>query len=152
MSAEDEDLGPELDFLRELWALDHSLQKASKRMDRELGMTGPQRLALRLVARFPGLPAGALAQLMHLHPSTVSGIVRRLAARGLLDRGASSADRRRAALRLTVQGLTALGRSYPTIELVVGSVLEEQPAAQRKAALAFLRALAARLDDSRAPS
>ena len=25
-------LGPDLDFLRELWALDHSLQKLSKRM------------------------------------------------------------------------------------------------------------------------
>src|SRR6185369_11866557 len=89
-------LGPGLDFLRELWALDHALQKLSKRMVKTIGVSGPQRLALRLVARFPGLPAGRLARLMHLHPSTVSGLVKRLAHRGLIVRSAEGPDRRRA--------------------------------------------------------
>ena len=42
-------LGPTLDFLRLLWELDHALQRRSKRMARALGLTGPQRLVLRIV-------------------------------------------------------------------------------------------------------
>ncbi len=117
------ELGPTLDFLRELWALDHALQKRSKKMAKELGVTGPQRLALRLISRFPGLPAGRLARLLHLHPSTVSGIVKRLAGRGLIARGSDGPDRRRAMLRVTPLGLGLLSRPEPTLESAVHHAL-----------------------------
>ena len=52
-------LDPVLDFLRLLWSIEHGLQRMSKRMEGELGITGPQRLVLRIVGRFPGLSAGA---------------------------------------------------------------------------------------------
>lgn len=116
-------LGPDLDFLRELWALDHSLQKLSKRMERTLGISGPQRLALRLVARFPGLPAGRLARLMSLHASTVSGLVKRLAERGLISRDFDAPDRRRCQLRITPEGMDLLSRPQPTIESAVVAAL-----------------------------
>ena len=141
-----EDLGPELDFLREVWALDHALQKASKRMKRVIGLTGPQRLALRLVGRFPGLPAGRLARLMHLHASTVTGILQRLATRGLLEKGAAAADRRRVVLRLTRDGLEMLARPHPTIESTIAAALAERPSGERKATLVVLRTLTSRLD------
>jgi MarR family transcriptional regulator, organic hydroperoxide resistance regulator len=38
-----------LQFMQLLWAVDHGLQRASKGMLRRLGVTGPQRLALRLI-------------------------------------------------------------------------------------------------------
>lgn len=117
------DLGPDLAFLRELWALDHALQKCSKRMARDLGVTGPQRLALRLVSRFPGLPAGRLARLLQLHPSTVSGVVKRLAVRGLLVRRVDGPDRRRSLLQVTPKGLALLSRGQSTIESAVQSAL-----------------------------
>ena len=117
------ELGSELDFLRELWALDHALQRSSKMMARDLGITGPQRLALRLVSRFPGLPAGRLARLLHLHPSTVTGVVRRLVDRGLLARRADGLDRRRAHLQITPTGLALLGRPQMSIEAVVQNAL-----------------------------
>src|ERR1043166_1406830 len=41
--------GAALDFMRAVWALDHALRSRSKRMKREIGLTGPQRLVLRLV-------------------------------------------------------------------------------------------------------
>lgn len=113
------DLGPDLAFLSELWALDHALQKCSKRMARDLGVTGPQRLALRLVSRFPGLPAGRLATLLHLHPSTVTGVVKRLVGSGLLARRSDGSDRRRCRLQVTPAGLALLGAPQPTIEAVV---------------------------------
>jgi hypothetical protein len=53
-------LGEVLDFLRLIWAVDHALQTASKAMRSAIGVTGPQRLVVRIVARFPGMPAGQI--------------------------------------------------------------------------------------------
>src|SRR5439155_8811053 len=64
-------LGAVLDFMRLLWAVDHSLQSASKRMEAAYGITGPQRLVVRIVGRFPGIAAGRVAEILHVHPSTL---------------------------------------------------------------------------------
>lgn len=98
------ELGEALDFLRTLWELDHALQTASKTMARKLGVTGPQRLVLRIVGRFPQLSPGQLAEILHLHPSTLTGIVKRLERRGLLSRRRDPRDKRRVFLGLTPQG------------------------------------------------
>ena len=63
--------------MRLLWAVDHGLQTRSKRMAVGLGITGPQRLVLRIVGRFPGISAGQLSRILHLDPSTLTGILRR---------------------------------------------------------------------------
>jgi DNA-binding MarR family transcriptional regulator len=139
-------LGRDLDFLRELWALDHALQKLSKRMERTLGVSGPQRLALRLVARFPGLPAGRLARMMSLHPSTVSGLVRRLADRGFLSRDFESPDRRRCQLRITPRGMELLALPRPTIESAVTSALRGIPPRKVEAAGRVLAAVTLSLE------
>ena len=70
--------------MQRLWELVHALAVRSKRMGRTLGVTGPQRLVIRVVARFPGMHAGQLAGLMHVHPSTLTGIMKRLERQGLL--------------------------------------------------------------------
>ena len=61
-----------LEFLQALWALDHGLQTVSKRMKGELGLTGLQRLVLRILGRNPRLSAGELSRTLHLHPSTLT--------------------------------------------------------------------------------
>ena len=48
-------LDPVLDFMRLLWSVEHGLQSTSKRMEATLGITGPQRLVLRIVTARPGL-------------------------------------------------------------------------------------------------
>lgn len=136
------DLGSDLAFLRELWALDHALQKRSKRMARDLGITGPQRLALRLVSRFPGLPAGRLARLLQLHPSTVTGVVKRLAGRGLLARRSDSSDGRRSHLQITPAGLALLGAPQPTIESAVLEALHSLKPHEVDTAIKALAAVA----------
>ena len=73
-----------LEFLRLFWAIDHQLQRASKRMMRDLGVTGPQRLAIRMLARMPGASPQAVAAALHLHKSTVTGILQRLERQGVL--------------------------------------------------------------------
>src|SRR5215831_17037629 len=96
----DRRLDPVLDFMRLLWSIEHRLQRVSKRMASELGITGPQRLVLRVVGRFPGISASELAHIVRLHPSTITGILQRLVERGLLERQRDPGDGRRARLRL----------------------------------------------------
>ena len=67
-SPEPHELDPVLDFMRLLWSVEHELQSTSKRMETTLGITGPQRLVLRIVIERPGLSAGELARIVHLHP------------------------------------------------------------------------------------
>ena len=55
-------LDPVLDFMRLLWSVEHGLERMSKRMGNELGITGPQRLVLRIVGQFPDISAGDLAR------------------------------------------------------------------------------------------
>src|SRR5579864_5849970 len=116
-------LGPILDFLRLLWAIEHGLQRASKRMEATLGVTGPQRLVLRVVGRFPGLSAGELAHIVLLHPSTITGIVQRLVSRGLLVRERDPDDSRRARLRLKPRAVAYTRTSSGTVEQAVTQAL-----------------------------
>jgi DNA-binding MarR family transcriptional regulator len=135
------DLGPVLDFMRALWALDHALQSASKRMEARRGVTAPQRLVVRIVGRFPGISAGEIAEILHLHPSTLTGVLRRLEDRGLLARRPDPADRRRALLQLTPRGRVLDRLRDGTVEASVRRTLRRLPAATvratRDAALAL---------------
>ena len=120
-------LGAVLDFMRLLWALDHALQSASKRMESNFGMTGPQRLVMRIVGRFPGIAAGRVAQILHVHPSTLTGILKRLEARGLLQRRADPRDARRALFILTPRGRKLDTVRTGIVEQAVRRVLATDP-------------------------
>jgi hypothetical protein len=47
-TADARELPPTLAFMRLLWAIDHGLRSVSKRMHSSIGLTGPQRLVLRI--------------------------------------------------------------------------------------------------------
>jgi MarR family transcriptional regulator, organic hydroperoxide resistance regulator len=117
------DLGPVLAFMRTLWALDHALQSASKRMESRSGVTGPQRLVIRIVGRHPGISAGEVSEILHLHPSTLTGVLKRLGARGLVERRADPLDARRALLFLTARGRSVDAQRAGTVENAVRHVL-----------------------------
>jgi DNA-binding MarR family transcriptional regulator len=139
-------LDPVLDFLRLLWSIEHGLQSMSKRMETELGITGPQRLVLRVVGRFPGLSARELAHIVRLHPSTITGIVQRLVSKGLLDRTRDPVDSRRARLRLKARA-RAFTRSAPgTVENSIRLALDHAGAANVRAARRVLTDVARRLN------
>jgi DNA-binding MarR family transcriptional regulator len=125
--AEAAQLGPVLEFLRSLWALDHALQRASKRMTLAIGVTGPQRLVVRIVGRFPGISAGELARVMHVHPSTLTGVLDRLEKRRLIRRVSDPRDARRSLFRLTAAGERIDATLAGTIEGFVKDVLERTP-------------------------
>ena len=116
-------LGEVLDFMRLIWALDHGLQSLSKRMRASIGLTGPQRVALRVLGRFPGLSAGELARILLVHPSTLTGVLQRLEARKFVKRTLDAADGRRARLTLTAKGRRLDVPARGTVESVVGDVV-----------------------------
>jgi MarR family transcriptional regulator, organic hydroperoxide resistance regulator len=141
------DLDPVLQFMRLMWSVDHGLHKVSKRMAADIGLTGPQRLAIRIIGRSPGMAAGELASLMHLDPSTVTGIIRRLEQARVISRRPDPADARRARLTLTTRGRELDRRSAGTIEAAVRRALASLPQQQVAAASQVLAALAAQLLD-----
>lgn len=97
-------LGEPLDFLRVIWGFDHALQRASQRMEKALGVTAAQRMVVRIVGRFPGISAGQLAEILKTHPSTVTGLLKRLGQKKLITRNADPRDRRRLSIGLTAKG------------------------------------------------
>src|SRR5689334_21072015 len=120
--------------MRVLWAVDHGLQSVSKRMEAKLGVTGPQRLVIRIVGRNPGIAAGRLADIMHVHPSTLTGILARLTDRELLTRKADPGDARRALFTLTAKGKTVDTQRTGTVEAAVRRALGKLPEAKVKVA------------------
>ncbi|MDP1826456.1 MAG: MarR family transcriptional regulator [Archangium sp.] len=116
-----------LEFMQVLWRLDHELQTVSKRMQAELGLTGVQRLVLRIVGKNPRLSAGDLARTLHLHPSTLTGVLERLERQKLLRRTPDPRDGRRALFQITAAGQTLLARRAGTVEHAVAQLLEQEP-------------------------
>lgn len=114
-----------LEFLRLIWALDHALQVRSKHMARTLRVTGPQRLALRLIESAPGLTASELTEKLHVHKSTLSGVLQRLEAVGLIARHTDTEDARRQRLSVTPGGRALAERRSGTVEETVTEVLRE---------------------------
>src|SRR5436190_5873448 len=110
-----------LDFMQCLWAVVQGVERSSKGMSASLGVTGPQRLVLRVVGLFPGVSAGDLAAVLHVHPSTLTGVLYRLRAQRMLVRSADAADRRRALLRLTAKGRRVNAKRGGTVEAAVAA-------------------------------
>ena len=120
-------LGAVLDFMRLLWSVDHALQSSSKRMESTYGITGPQRLVVHIVGRFPGIAAGRVAEILRVHPSTLTGILKRLEARGMLQRKSDPRDARRALFGLTSKGRKLDTPRTGTVEQAVRRVLAKDP-------------------------
>jgi DNA-binding MarR family transcriptional regulator len=118
------DLPDVLQFMQLLWAVVHGVERTSKRMTSDLGITGPQRLVLRVVGLFPGVSAGDLAAILHVHPSTLTGVLQRLVTQRLLQRVDDPRDKRRAMLRLTARGARVNATTQGTIEAAVGTALD----------------------------
>ncbi|MBC7895128.1 MAG: MarR family transcriptional regulator [Cytophagaceae bacterium] len=140
-----------LTFLRALWRLNHLLERQSRRMARELGVTFPQRTVVRLVGKSPGISPGELAEFLHIDPGTLSTILRGLEKRGLIVRGSDPEDRRRGQIRLTQAG-EALETPAPlTVEAIVTRVLTEEGTVSYVDAMAFLNAVSDRLAEAGLP-
>jgi DNA-binding MarR family transcriptional regulator len=133
-------------FMRLLWAVDHRLRSLSRQMHTRIGMTGPQRLVLRIVGRSLQITPGQLAELLHLDRGTLSGIVERLTTQRLLIRKPHPEDGRSALLQLTARGRALDRKTAGTVESCVGRALASLPRSKIEAAAQVLEALARELE------
>lgn len=133
--------------MRVLWAVTHELESASKRMHAELGVTGPQRLVLRIVGHHGRMSPGDLAEVLHIHPSSLTGMLRRLERAELIRRESDPFDRRRALLELTRRGIRLNEQREGTIESAVAKTLAKMSKNRVAVAKSVLKALATALAD-----
>ncbi|MDQ6734209.1 MAG: MarR family winged helix-turn-helix transcriptional regulator [Nitrospirota bacterium] len=143
------ELGETLELMRLLWKIDHGLQATSKHMAATLGVTGPQRLVIRVVGQFPGIAASELSDILWLHPSTLTGVVQRLEHRQILKRTIDPNDRRRATFRLTGIGQAVNRCRTGTVEAAVRRAISRVTPDDLAAGEALLRKLGQELTGNR---
>ena len=80
----------------------------------EHGLTAPQLGALRELQRNKDVTPGRLAELLHVTPQTMAGIVNRLLQRGLITRERDESDRRSYMIHVTDEGLR-LANAAPSL-------------------------------------
>ncbi|MFO0740296.1 MAG: MarR family transcriptional regulator [Labilithrix sp.] len=131
--------------MRLLWALDHGLQRRSKRMEVELGVTGMQRIIIRLIGRYPNVAAGRLAELVHVHPSTLTGVLKRLVDRGFVKRERDASDARISRFTLLAPGENIDATQAGTVEAAVRRALARIPAESIDSARSVLATVAEEL-------
>ena len=127
-----------LDAIRKLVRV---LGESARLAQGRTGITGAQLFVLRVLADFPGLSINELAERTMTHQSSVSAVVSRLVARGLVTRAPAASDRRKQLVTLTPRG-RALRRTAPAVaqEVLVSAIRGLSPA-RRRALAVSLRAL-----------
>lgn len=99
------------DVMRQLRRMVKALQAYSSDVEARFGLTGPQLWALWSLHQQGPIGLKDLAQAMHLHPSTVVGVVDRLEAKGLLARKPDPLDGRRIRILLTPAGARTVAQA-----------------------------------------
>ena len=145
-------LGPTLDFMSVVWAVNHSLEKTSKRMEASVGLTAPQRMVLRIVGRFPGIAPARLAEILRVHPATLSVALKRLEGRGLIERAPDPEDRRSVRLSLSPAGRWYDVPSDSTVESAIERALSRVPKTNVEVARKVLQTIIEELESQAVPA
>lgn len=99
-----------------LWRANHEVETLSKRMIHALGVTGPQRMVLRIIAARPGLSARGISDTARIDASTLTGILERLARGNFLIRSRDHDDGRKARFVITPEGQRVADARRGTVE------------------------------------
>jgi DNA-binding MarR family transcriptional regulator len=115
-------------------------------------LTPVQYAALAAVAAHPGVDQVTLAGLIAFDRTTITGVVDRLVAKGLITRRASSRDRRARELTITAAGRQTLRGIAPAVEAAQRTMLRGLTGKEASDLLRLLqKAIAAGNQLSRAP-
>ena len=102
-----------------------SVDRYSRRINTELGLTTPQLLCLDALGKHGHIITKELAQKVNLSESTVIGIVDRLEAKQYVTRDRSKEDRRKVYLSLTEAGKGILESTPSLLQDKLSSALSE---------------------------
>jgi DNA-binding MarR family transcriptional regulator len=119
----------------------------SRHLAEEHGLTGPQLATLQAASRLgEASSTGALARAVHLSGPTVTGILDRLAKRGLVERARNGQDRRSVTITITRPGEGVLAAAPSLLQDRFRAELERVEDWERTMILAMLQRIAAMMD------
>lgn len=87
-----------------LYSANHAMHGVYKALLKEVGLTYPQFLAMTVLWDKNNVPVGAITQKLQLDTNTLTPLLKRLEAMGLLTRTRSTKDERQVILKLTRKG------------------------------------------------
>ena len=105
------------------------------------GITPTQFAALVKLSDLGEQSQNELGRLTAMDPATIQGVIRRLAARRLIERSGDPGDRRRTRLRLTPRGRALVERAIPLGVRVSAKTLSPLSASERERFLRLLEKL-----------
>ena len=82
----------------------------SKQLEKTFGLTGPQLVVMRTISAHRDITVGGVARQVSLSQATVTNIIDRLEARGLVERVRSSQDKRKVTVSITDPGQELLDK------------------------------------------
>ena len=141
------DLTSVLDSIR---AIVRELRLSGRSSEQALGVSGAQLFVLQKLAEVPVQSLSDLAARTHTDPSSVSVVVSRLVARGLVNRSASSVDARRVDISLSPTGRTLVRRAPRGAQTELIEAAAQLPARQLKSLARDLASLVEKMGDGRA--
>jgi DNA-binding MarR family transcriptional regulator len=133
----------EEDILRSIRRIVRALDLYSRKLVRHFGLSGPQLSCLRLLDLHGPMQSGELATAMGLSPATVTGIVDRLEARGLVRRRRQQDDKRCVLVLLSVRGGRLSRQAPPLLQESISSAVRALAPAEQHNLNRYLH----RLDD-----
>lgn len=140
-----------MDVLKKFRLIYGSVRQHFHEIERTCGVSGSQLWILQQVARAPGIGVSELAKLLHIHQSTCSQLVEKLALRGLLQKRRSKEDQRRVGLSISAEAARLLARAPGPAQGILPEALEALPASVLKnldnALLAVIGQLQTRNDE-----
>ena len=110
-----------------------ALRVSTHASERDLGVSAAQLFVLRQLALAPRQSVGELATRTRTSQGSVSEVVSRLVARGLVERHTAEFDRRRAELSTTTDGRAVLAQASETVQERLLASLSRMSEARRRA-------------------
>jgi len=120
-----------------------AVRQSQAMFERTSGLTSAQALILKLIAANPAISVGDIAAKTLTHQSTVSEVIGRMEAKGLVVRVRAADDGRRRELQLTPDGEEALLHPVETIQETLIKGLEALPSDKLDCLVEGLEALIA---------
>ena len=121
-----------MDVLQQLRVVVRLADNHSALVERRTGIPGAQLWALHEIGAAEGLSVGDLAQRLRVHQTTVSNLLTRLEAAGLVYKARTSEDLRVVRLHLSPSGRRALGRARVPARGLLPTVLDAMTPVQRR--------------------
>jgi len=92
-----------LQVLKRFRVIYGSVRQQFREIEKTCGVTGSQMWILQEVSNTPGIGVSELAERLSIHQSTVSQLIEKLVARGLINKERSKEDQRRVGLQVTAE-------------------------------------------------